>query len=284
MALIAWLDTRETNDTVLARRFDLAGTPLDPHPLRLGAMTPLYSNVVAGVVFDGQSFVVGWHTNGRIHLSRVSPAGVTLDPVDGVILAPAGAVHPRLAADGQNTWVAWEQQNAGTADVFAVRFSRAGVVLDASPLVHAGQTSNERSPSLCFDGTQVWAGWYSDVTAFRVSPLTSQGTLVTPGGLAVGGAPNEAEFVSGPTCAASWAPTFAQARLNRLGLDGGIDGTNVRGQPDLRLERDRAGPATLLARRAGSPQRPALRWRRGVPQRLLRRRGVLQRRVRRRNE
>ncbi|MBK7857473.1 MAG: hypothetical protein IPJ65_02385 [Archangiaceae bacterium] len=216
--LAAWVDSREAADVVMARRYDAAGTPLDTQPLRLGPITTAYSSRVVDVGFDGQSFVVGWLDANELHLARVSPAGVLLDPFPGLTVTGAGG-NPAMVCDGTQTWLVWQLATG----IGGVRFSRAGVVLDATPLTLV--PTSARSPSLCFDGTEAWLSW-SETAGVKASRLTAAGALVTPGGALVRGADSSAKLVSGPTCVASWADSSGFARLSRLGPDGGIDGSN----------------------------------------------------------
>lgn len=225
VALAAWRDSRESEDVVLARRFDLTGAPLDAQALRLGVMSSAGSRELTEVVFDGLNFVVGWRDLAGLHLSRVSTTGTSLDALGGVLVGPASAGQPHLVSDGQQTFVTWQQNLGATSnDVLLVRFSRAGVLLDTPPITVAGQALNEFAPSLCFDGTQPWIGWFSD--RYRVSRLSAQGLPLDPAGLPVSGADTETELASAPACLAVWTDGQNFPRVSRLGPDGGIDGTS----------------------------------------------------------
>lgn len=221
--LAAWVDAREASDVLLARRFDVTGAALDAMPIRLANV--LAGADVVGVAFDGQNFVVGWYDANSVKLSRVSVNGTSLDPFNGVVAATSGVQDPHLESDGQVTWLVWKQW-VSADEIRAVRFSRAGVVLDSSPLVLVNSAASEQTPRLCFDGTQLWVSWFAG--NMRTSRMSSAGVLTDPAGVLVSGPQSAStQLASGPSCAVTWIDNTYYPRITRLRPDGGVDGNGV---------------------------------------------------------
>jgi MYXO-CTERM domain-containing protein len=141
-----------------------AGTPLDAPPFFIS--TSGNGQRDASVAFDGQSWLVVWTDMRNYHVpvggytaafqdvygTRVSPAGVVLDP-SGIPIATGGdaQVYPRAVFDGQNTVVFYteytphEGDGDGSSATRAVRVSPAGTVLDQVPIYAAFYDSTQAS-------------------------------------------------------------------------------------------------------------------------------------------
>lgn len=228
--LVAWVDDTEGHDRVLARRFSRTLTALETDALVLAdaAMTGT-RYTLSDATFDGQNFVVGWSVSGSASVARVSPMGARVDPLGGLVISTRPRSAPRFAVDGTQTWMEWEQLPSGGSgsEIVAARLSRTGMVLDTPPVTVVTTTGpgSFQNPSPCFDGTQVWAGWSSGyVFASRLSGTT----VLDPGGIRINGSNATGSGLgSGTPCVAAWVDGSNQVRLNRLSLDGGVDGNGV---------------------------------------------------------
>jgi len=151
------------------------------------------------VAFDGTNFVVVWSQgpaggNGEVHGARVTPGGVLLDgPAEagGFPIATSsslGESQPRVAFDGTNYFVAWNESSA-TSSVLGARVSPAGVRLDGA--VDAPGTPIATAPSstlgdVAFDGTNTLVVWE---TALGTASPHVFGARVSPAGVLLDGPP-----------------------------------------------------------------------------------------------
>ena len=87
------------------------------------------------VASDGKGYLVVWQDrrsgNRDIHGTRVDAQGKVLD-THGFVIAkhPSVQARPRLAFDGTQYLVTWEDSRNGNFDIYAARISTAGKVLD----------------------------------------------------------------------------------------------------------------------------------------------------------
>jgi hypothetical protein len=148
--LVVW---RDGGNTLRGTRVNPAtGALLDPADLALftGAGISPYS---PDVTSNGASWLVSW-TDFRtaapgIYAGRVSAAGVSLDPT-GFLLAPGpNKDAPQSAFGAGNYIVIWTEYHTGTSfnDLYAVRLSGAGAVLDATPIAITTGGSNRLQSS-----------------------------------------------------------------------------------------------------------------------------------------
>ncbi len=106
-------------------------------------------------------------------------------------------VFPAVAFDGTNYFVVWQQHpNAGmaasTADLYGVRVSPAGVVLDPAPIAVSTAVNGQSGPSIAFDGTNYLVIWLDARNQpVGIQPCQSGceifGTRVTPAGTLLDG-------------------------------------------------------------------------------------------------
>lgn len=207
--LLSWHDHRNgPGGEAYAARYDLAGTALDPTPLRLTAQSQ--DSDTWGALYDGTNHVVAHLSGGRVALSRVSPQGVVLDPTP--IIASGGDVHsfPSIAFDGTNYLVVWTDGRNYPYDVYGARVSKAGVVLDVNGIGIATGPGFETNPDVTFDGTNfvvVWQEGTSVVAGAKVTPggavlprsaLANAAALKNPRVAGHQGAPTLVTYLDGP--------------------------------------------------------------------------------------
>ncbi|WP_437550013.1 MYXO-CTERM sorting domain-containing protein [Sorangium sp. So ce367] len=116
--------------------------------------------------FDGANYLVVWDDTGAdgdrdIHGTRVSPAGEILDP-SGIAIAdaPGEQAAPRVAFDGENHLVVWQDDRnaaASLTDIYAARVTPRGEVLAASPLSAA--SAAQTSPDVAAGGGAALVAW-----------------------------------------------------------------------------------------------------------------------------
>jgi hypothetical protein len=124
-----------------------------------------------------------------IWCARVSADGKALDPA-GIRLTKGKGLkdRPRVASDGRNFLVVWEDLSNGKAwNVYAARVSGEGKPLDADGILVAGGESNQCRPDVAFAKGNYHVAWMSfndgySVLNARVSP---EGRLLDAKGLAI---------------------------------------------------------------------------------------------------
>jgi hypothetical protein len=119
---------------IRAKRVSPAGVLLDASSISIS--TAAHSQSDPAVASDGSNFLVLW-TDGRndttngtdIYGTRVTPAGVVLDPDGRAIAAgPGGESAPALASDGSGYLAVWQNSRFGQSDIYGARVSSSGVL------------------------------------------------------------------------------------------------------------------------------------------------------------
>jgi cysteine-rich repeat protein len=105
--------------------------------------------------------------------ARVSSDGIVLDP-DGIrLILPASAYQPRVASNGTDFLVVWNdyRRDSQISDVYAARVTGAGVVRDPGGVVVAQTQVALAAPSVASNGTDYLVTWQTstDILASRVS-------------------------------------------------------------------------------------------------------------------
>jgi hypothetical protein len=140
--LVVWVDG---GSGMRAARVSPAGTLLDP--VSLVPFTGGISAVGLAVASDGTNWLVSWSdfrvSAPGIYAGRVSPAGAALDPTGILLSAGSFKGVPRSAFGGGNYVVIWTESHSGFTDLYAVRLSRAGAVLDSPQIAVTTGGSNK---------------------------------------------------------------------------------------------------------------------------------------------
>ncbi|MDC3985232.1 hypothetical protein [Polyangium jinanense] len=121
-----------------------------------------------------------------------------LDPVIGPEIGIDGAIQggaagtqteSAIAFGGGNYLVVWRDARAGTDDLYGVRVSSTGTILDTSGIVISNAAGIQQKPDIAYDGTNWMVTWtdqredpQGDIYAARVS---SSGAVLDPGGIPV---------------------------------------------------------------------------------------------------
>ncbi len=143
---------------------------------------------------DTTAFVV-WYdrrngTTFDIYGARVDEAGNILDPA-GILIAHGSSYdpYPAVGFDGTSYLVVWGYApESGQYDIYGMRVSKQGALLDAEPFVISDATGSQMSPSIAFDGTNYLVVWYDsrggsyDIYGSRVA---QDGTVLNTAGIAI---------------------------------------------------------------------------------------------------
>ena len=146
------------------------------------------------IAFDGADYLVVWRdSSGETDIcgARVTAEGNVLDPQGSCHLA--GGARPEvpraLAFDGANLLVAWDDYRNFDPDIYGVRVSPAGSVLDSAGSVISQAANYQWYPAPGFDGTNFsWSGKMSAVGATTsTARVTPQGAVLDPVAFHLGG-------------------------------------------------------------------------------------------------
>jgi hypothetical protein len=195
--LVVWVDTRSGVRDIRAR-VTPGGTVLDPAGIEIA--TAAEWQYAPSVAFDGTNYLVAW-TKQRpgvvdIYGTRIRRNGTVLDRPPIAISTAAGTqTSPRVAFDGTNYLVAWDDDRSDSWDIYGARVTPAGAVLDWARFAISDEADDQRSPSVAFDGTNYLVVWvdtrsgsgFRDIYGARVTP---GGVVVDPGGIAISEAPD----------------------------------------------------------------------------------------------
>lgn len=131
------------------------------------------------VAFDGTNYHVVWEDNRavqygkpRIYGTRVSPAGVVLNPAGYAIGGPVGGgtdtaaqTKPAVAAGTGQVLVVWERALPSPSTytkIAGARVAADGTVLDAAGLAISKGALSQTAPSVASDGTNFMVAWQDE--------------------------------------------------------------------------------------------------------------------------
>lgn len=117
------------------------------------------------VASGGSNFLVVWQ-DGRdgvsddIYGARITGTGTLVDPAGIAISTADGAqVAPRVAWDGANFVVVWQDGRGADQDIYAARVTTGGVVRDAAGFVVTAASGDQRRPDVAGTGTGSFVAW-----------------------------------------------------------------------------------------------------------------------------
>jgi len=190
--LVVWHDTQATN--ISGVRLSNTGAVLDPSELFIATAYSYPSDV--SLASDGTNFLVAWSDNAigsrndDIRATRVSSVGVPLDtPPLRLSQAGNGQYTPVVAHDGTNFLVVWRDHRNLASDIYAVRVSETGTVLDPSGLrLSTNSSTTPYEPAVAHDGTNflvVWQEYYGMTQGIRGVRVSSAGSVVDTAPIAI---------------------------------------------------------------------------------------------------
>lgn len=157
------------------------------------------SNWSPSVSFDGTDYFLVWnkfvgYPNGHdIYGARVGTNGQPTGEIP-VFVQGGEQVLPSIAFDGVNYLVIWRDTRTGTGpspdtDIFGVRVSASGVVLDPNGIAISTAANMQDWPHVTFDGSYYFAVW-PDARRYPPQtqpPLDVFGTRISPTGALLDG-------------------------------------------------------------------------------------------------
>jgi N-acetylneuraminic acid mutarotase/phosphoribosylformylglycinamidine (FGAM) synthase PurS component len=181
--LVVWMDDRSCGFNIYGARVSMGGVVLDPGGIAIS--TAVDDQYYPSVGFDGTNYLVVWgdyrsESYSDIYGTRVSKAGAVLDPAGIAISTAANDQQcPKIAFDGTNYLVVWQDNRSGNWDIYGTRVSAGGGVLDPSGIAISTAANNQQYPKIAFDGTNYLVVWGDDRSG---SSLDIYGTRVSMGG------------------------------------------------------------------------------------------------------
>ncbi|MCX7837069.1 MAG: T9SS type A sorting domain-containing protein [candidate division WOR-3 bacterium] len=192
--LVVWSEYRSGWEfDIYGSRITPAGIVLDPEGIPIS--TYEFDQELPSISFDGNNYFITWsdyrNEDSDIYGARVTTSGTVLDP-DGILLnygyySPT-QLFPKVAFDGVNYFVVWEDYRNGKGDIYGTRVSPDGRILDPEGIIISNAEDYQTSPAVAFDGTNylvVWADWRNgegDIYGARVTP---EGIVLDPNGISI---------------------------------------------------------------------------------------------------
>jgi hypothetical protein len=191
--LVVWQsDEPDEYYDIYGARVNQSGVVLDSAGIPISTAT--YDQYYPSVAFDGTNYLVVWQSDEPdefydIDGSRVSPAGVVLDP-EGIQISTAtnDQRYPSIAFDGINYFVAWEDERSGSFiyDIYGARVNQSGVVLDPAGISISIATNDQHYPSVAFDGTNYLVVWQDErISSYDIygARVNQSGNVLDPNGI-----------------------------------------------------------------------------------------------------
>ena len=192
--LVVWdVDRGATSQDIIGTRVSTSGTVLDPAGIEVCKHVDYQAYPTAST--DGSDYLVVWHDarNGGtwdVYGARIDPAGGVIDTTAlPVCLDPSQQFGLALAYGGSNWLIAWHDSRNDHKDVFGIRLSSAGFVVDPAAFLISMSSVDQAEPAIAFDGANylvVWQEWREstlyDIRATRVTPA---GAVLDPAGISV---------------------------------------------------------------------------------------------------
>ncbi|MEO0067797.1 MAG: hypothetical protein ABIK23_01530 [candidate division WOR-3 bacterium] len=194
--LVVWADERNGNYDIYATRVTPGGTVIDTGGIPIS--TVVNNQRLPAVGFDGSNYLVVW-TDGRsgvddIFGTRVGTAGTVIDSAGFCVSTAANTQgEPASAFDGSNYLVVWTDDRNGSYDIFGIRVTPAGTVIDSATIPISTAENNQNNPAVAFDGTNYLVVWgdrrngNADIYGTRVTP---EGVVVDTAGMPISEALN----------------------------------------------------------------------------------------------
>uniref|UniRef100_A0A7C4TC63 T9SS type A sorting domain-containing protein n=1 Tax=candidate division WOR-3 bacterium TaxID=2052148 RepID=A0A7C4TC63_UNCW3 len=199
---VVWCDRRAANGwNIFGARVSPNGTIIDICGIPIS--TAIGDQWYPTSAFDGTNYFVVWGDKRSgiwdIYGARVSNNGVVLDST-GILISSAAndQVAPNIGYDGINYFIVWMDKRSGVdSDIYGTRVTPQGIILDPSGIPISVASSDQKSPSVAFDGTNYFVVWSdcrngaSDIYGARV---TRAGIVLDANGIAISTAPDSQQL------------------------------------------------------------------------------------------
>jgi hypothetical protein len=201
--LVIWQDSRNlgtSGQDIYGARVTTAGAVTDPAGFPISTAPDDQSTPV--LAFNGSQYLVAWSdarnlatTDLDIYGALVTTGAVVSPPAGFVIsTGSSGEQQPATASNGTNYLVVWQDYRNGAttgADLYGVRVSSAGAVLDLSAIPISTAASDQISPAVATDGTNylvVWEDYRNAATTgadIYGARITADGTVQDANGIPI---------------------------------------------------------------------------------------------------
>jgi len=157
-------------------------------------------DLIPAVAFDGTNFFVVWQTPDSagafdIYGVRIDTAGNILDTTEiPICTAVNSQENPKVAFDGTNFFVVWQDNRLGEFDIYGARVNTAGSVLDSAGIMISTANNWQEYPSVSFNRPYfliTWLDWRSGQPAVFCARLDTLGILLDSSGIFVSGSLND---------------------------------------------------------------------------------------------
>lgn len=187
--LVVWgVDSGTTSYDIYGTRVDTSGTVLDPAGIEVCDDVEYQGYPAASS--QGSTYFVIWddYRNGStwdIYGARIDSAGAVIDTTSLAICLEPSQLFGLALALGDSSWlISWHDSRNDHKDIFGIRVSTDGVVMDASSFLIGVSSVDQADPAVAYDGTNylvVWHEWREDslydIRGTRVSP---DGSVLDP--------------------------------------------------------------------------------------------------------
>lgn len=204
--LVVWEELRHGSLDVYAARVTRSGAVLDPDGIQI--TTGPAKQIKPAVAYDGSNYLIVWadDRNGTLDIygTRLSPDGEVLDPEGIAVTTAAGTQsYPAVAFSASRFVVVWSDERKGRVDIYGVRISSAGVLLDDEDILIAPGIASEIpidtsqfavlpdgpwGPSIAAEGDTFMIVWQTERAGnwqIYGGRLAASGTVLDPGGFVV---------------------------------------------------------------------------------------------------
>jgi len=164
--LVVWVDERSGGPDIYGTRIGVDGIVLDPDGIIISASP--FGEQQPSLAFDGSNYLVVWSDERMgswdIYGAFVSRSGTIADgPSIRISSAACDETDPRVAFDGANYLIVWEDCRGGSRDIYAARVTPLGNILDPEGIPISVSPGYEFLPAVTFAGANhlvVWEDYY----------------------------------------------------------------------------------------------------------------------------
>jgi hypothetical protein len=178
---VVW-DNLDTMWSVYGARLNQFGVLIDTDGIYIAPNPGPNIHPAPAVAFGDQNYLVVWSSGCHIYGTRITTQGVIVDTTPISISVDNGdAYNPAIIYDGTNFFVVWESYGYNYSwNIWGVRVSTNGIILDPSGIRISSHPANELRPAVVFDGTQNYFVTWEDQ---RNGDWDIYGARITTGGL-----------------------------------------------------------------------------------------------------
>ena len=196
--LAAWADFRNGLylSDIYGARVDVMGNVLDSPGFTI--CTAQFGQYSPYIAFDGTNYCAIWtHNIGgawRIKGTRISPAGIVLDPAYISIASAGNAMSPQIASYGNGFLTVWvDYRDSYTSpDIYGARIASAGYLLEPAGFPISNLDGLEYRPAVCFGDIHYLVAWEdmrSGLKDIYCARIDTNGNILDPNSIAVAIAP-----------------------------------------------------------------------------------------------